>query len=444
MDEEGKLNEIEEKMQARVEDHRKKRKEEEVALPRPHPALPERLPGAGRSVADQYAMVDLYRAYDLEMIDRLMAEDFELRRYFPDRSLAYPTIYCETLEEYFQPHVEYLDVSESTKEQLVRQLEEQSKERAELRPGTGEFGVNWPGRGCYLNGWLFAHGRAENARAALADPTVLPFVLATAAHEKLGHGFITEFSAAGQEKKELQLWRYDIGSRFDLQVVDSPQATLLHEKWGILYQSSQYTEEGWAVWIQNYILGRLQELSAEEGQMDFGRARRDYALEDTIRALEKIEFKHKDKNLRGFAHWVRESMQRIFLQPDVDLETLHKAVLTLQDYGGRLAQPIGELLGQPLSYVLGSLLFDRLEQALGNKCVPYALIIACNLSYHLAEISNTDLARIVHDDPRLNIDSRLVQLTRLELDARNDIVALGQGAREVLNLSPPPELTCGY
>lgn len=442
MDEQDKLGEIEEKMRARVQEHRKEREKEATPL-RPEPSFPERLRGAGPSIAERYAKVDLYQAYPLEGIDRLMTEDFELRRYFPERSLAYPTIYCETLEEYFQPHVEFLDVSESTKQRLIEQLEQQARERAELRPGTGEFGVNWPGRGCYLNGWLFAHGRAENARAALADPAILPFVLATAAHEKLGHGFVTEFTAAGQEKKELQLWRYEMGSRFDIQVVDSPQATLLHEKWGILYQSSHYTEEGWAVWIQNYILRRLQEASAGEEQIDFRRARRQYSLDDTIQALEKIEYKHKDKELRKRAHWVRESVQRIFLLQDVDLQTVHQAVLTLQDFGAELAQPIGELLGQPMPYVVGSLLFDRLEAQLGTRCVAYALVIACNLSYNLREISNADLARIVHDDPRLNMDSRLVQLTRLDLETRDDIGALARAAREALNLSPPPELEIG-
>ena len=440
MDEQDKLKEIEDNMRARVEEHRKKRKEEQPAPQRPAPSLPERLRGIGRSTTDRQAMVDLYRAYDLEKIDRIMAEEFELRRYFPDKSLSYPTIYCETLEEYFQPHVEYLDVSESTKQRLMEQLRQQAEEMAELRPGSGEFGVHWPGRGCYLNGWLFAHGRAPDARAALADPGLLPYILATAAHEKLGHGFITEFTAAGLEKKELQLWRHEIGNRFHIQVVDSPQATLLHEKWSILFQTSQYAEEGWAMWIQNYILRRLKELPVEGEEVDFGRARREYSFDNALDTLKEIEFKHQDTGLRELAHWVRESVQRIFLQPDIDLETLHQAVLTLQDWGRQLAQPFGESLGQSPSYVVGSLLCNRLEEVLGGKCVPYALAIACNLSYDLGEISNSDLARLVHDDPRLNIDSRLVQLTRLQLDTKDDIAALAQAAREALNLSPPPEL----
>ncbi|HUW09574.1 MAG TPA: hypothetical protein VM537_07565 [Anaerolineae bacterium] len=440
MDEQDRLKDIEDKMRARVEEHRKKRKEEQPAPQRPTPSLPERLRGIRRTTADRQAMVDLYRAYDLEAIDRLMAEDFELRRYFPDKDLIYPTIYCETLEEYFQPHVEYLDLSDTTKQRLMEQLRQQAEEMAELRPGSGEFGVHWPGRGCYLNGWLFAYGRAPDARAALADPGLLPYILATAAHEKLGHGFVTEFTAAGLEKKELQLWRHEIGNRFGIQIVDSPQATLLHEKWSILFHTSQHAEEGWAMWIQNYMLRRLRELATEGEHIDFGRARRDYSLDDTLDALEKIEFKHQDQDLRELAHWYRESVQRIFLQPQIDLQTLHQAALTLQEYGPRLAQPMGELLGQPPSYVVGSLLCRRLEEVLGANCVPFAVVIACNLSYNLGEIANADLARLVHDDPRLNIDSRLVQLTRLEVDTKDDIAELAQAAREALNLSPPAEL----
>jgi hypothetical protein len=439
MNDQDKLKEIEDKMQARVETHRKRR-QEEPPLSGSQPSFPERLRGISRSASDRQAMVDLYRAYDLEAIDRLMAEHFELARYFPDKSLTYPTVYCETLEEYFQPHVEYMDVSDPTKQRLMDQLRQEAEEVAELRPGSGEFGVHWPGRGCYLNGWLFAYGRAADARSALADPALLPYILATAAHEKLGHGFITEFTSAGQEKKELQLWRHEIGSRFDIQVVDSPQATLLHEKWSILFQSSQHAEEGWAMWIQNYMLRRLQDLRVEGEEIDFGRATREYSLDRALDALKQIEFKHQDTELRKVAHWVRESVQRILLQPEIDLQTLHQAVLALQEYGPQLAQPIGELLGQPPSYVVGLLVCGKLEEVLGTKCVPYALAIACNLSYDLGEISNSDLARLVHDDPRLNIDSRMVQLTRLELENKNSIEELAQVAREALNLSPPPEL----
>jgi hypothetical protein len=336
--------------------------------------------------------------------------------------------------------VDYLDVSDTTKQRLMEQLRQEAEEMAELRPGSGEFGVHWPGRGCYVNGWLFAYGRTPDARTALAEPGLLPYILATAAHEKLGHGFITEFTSAGQEKKELQLWRHEIGSRFDIQLVDSPQAALLHKKWSILFQSSQYAEEGWATWIQNHLLRRLDELSAEGERIDFGRARREYSLDETLGALKEVEFKHQDTELRKLAHWVRESVQRILLQPDIDLQTLHHSILTLQEYGPQVAQPFAELLGQPPSYVVGSLLCRRLEELLGAKCVPYAVVIACNLSYNLGEIANADLARLVHDDPRLNIDSRLVQLTRLELETKDDIAELAQAAREALNLSPPAEL----
>lgn len=443
MDEQDKLKDIEEKMGARVEEHRKKRKGEGRGLGRPQPPLPERISGAGQGIIERYAMVDMAPMHQLEEMDGLMAEDFDLSRYFPERSLSYPTIYCETLDEYFEPYVQVLDLSETWKRAEVERWKREAKERAELTAGGGEFGVNFPGRGCYLNGWLFAYGRAESAKAALQDRAILPFIISTAAHEKLGHGFITEFTAAGQDKKELQLWQYDIASRFGIQVVDSPQATLLHEKWGILFHTSQYAEEGWAMWVQNYVLARLQGLSAGEEQIDFKRARREYSLEDTLEALRKIEFKHQDTELRKRAHWVRESVQRIFLQLDIDLETLHQAVLTLQEYGPQLTQPIGDLLGQPAPYVVGSLMFKRLEEVLGAKCVPYALVVACNLSYNLKEISNADLARIVREDRRLNIDSRLVQLTRLELDTKDDIAALAQAAREALNLSPPPELATG-
>jgi hypothetical protein len=363
-----------------------------------------------------------------------MWEEFGLGRYFPENKLArYPVVYCETLEEYFQPFVEVMDISETTRRRLIEELKARAEEKA--RRGEGELGMNWPGRGCYLNGWLFAYGKVPSARAALYDPRIFPQILATAAHEKLGHGFITEFTAMGQEKERLGLWRYEIARNFSLRTADTPQSALLREKEHIVYASSRLLEEGWATWIEEHALRWAEEvgmLGQEAPPIPAGR----YSLGRVWHLLGELQGSFEPEVVKA-AGAVSQSIAVLLLNEDPESEQVHRAVLTIHHYSPLLDDSFARALGQPVAYVLGYLLMRKLEAGLGTLCLPHAVCIAGTITYDLERISATDLGRLVAENLRLNADSRLAHLGLLDLSNKGDVKELAHRAREELNLAVP-------
>jgi len=425
---EERIREYESRLEEQIEAHRRKvwRDIEEIwqgvgEAIGPHPPPGERV-------------VALEREPVLQQLDRLMWEEFGLGRYFPENRLArYPVIYCETLEEYFQPFVEILNISKTTKRRLIKELKARAEEKATR--GEGELGINWPGRGCYLNGWLFAYGRAPNARAALRNPHIFPLILSAAAHEKLGHGFITEFTAMGQEKERLGLWRYEIARNFSLRTADTPRSALLREKEHIVYASSRLLEEGWATWIEEHALHRAREagiLDLEAPLVPTGR----YSLGQVWHLLDELRTS-SELEVAKAAEAVSRSVAVLLLGKNPESGEVHRAVLTIHRYSPLLDDSFARAFGQPVAYVLGYLLMRRLEARLGTLCLPHAVCIAATITYDLEHISASDLGRLVAENPCLNADSRLAHLGLLDLSSKGDVKELAHRAHEELNLAVP-------
>jgi hypothetical protein len=93
-----------------------------------------------------------------------------------------------------------LFTTESALQRLLRNqfLKKAVDMAAENAEKGGIYGVNLPGTGCYINGWLFAAPYGISARGALEHPELLNKILLTAVHEKLGHGFLDIFSSLGK------------------------------------------------------------------------------------------------------------------------------------------------------------------------------------------------------------------------------------------------------
>jgi len=376
----------------------------------------------------------------LQEIDRRMLEEFRLPRYFSDVDLSsLPTIYCETLEEYFQPYAELLDVSEQARQETIRKLAQEARKVAAERGG-GQFGVFWPGRGCYLNGWLFAYRRAPSATAALRDPTILLHILNTVAHEKLGHGFISEYTTLGFEKKRLGTWRYDIAHRFDLRVADSPEGALLADKEAVVYASSQLLEEGWATWIEHHFRRQRDQEGQEARAGQPPRPNSRYSLTELWHVLSELAESAGDPESGQAARAVQSALSALFLDDTPSSEQLHSAVLTVHHNGPRLDGHVTRRLGQPLRYVVGYLLMRDLESRQGSFCVPYAVTIAANVMYRLETVAAADLCRLVAQDARLNVDSRLAHLRLLTLQRKGDVAELAGRAHHELNLAVPEAL----
>ncbi len=439
---EARLQDYEARLEAQIEAHRRQSHlaisaiwSAEPTPSRETPAvLPPPLPGQPRIV--------LHGEPALQGLDRLFAMEFDLARYFPDRSLGrYPTVYAETLEEFYAPYLELMDVSESSKRVLMERLKAQTEEAAADGRG-GVYGIYWPGRGCYLNGWLFARtapasgkGRQPiNPRQALTDPQTLPRILATAVHEKQGHGFVSEFTALGEEKKRLGLWRYDIARRFALRDVDTPETALLREKESVVYRSSQLLEEGWSTWIEHHMMGHWAAFNGRP----WTPCR--YALIQVWKPLAQLAKESGDAAVTEAVRDIQQALEIVLLAEDATLDDVHAAVLILHQHGPMADDAFALALGQPFAYVVGYLLLRKMEARLGSLCLPYAVTIAGNVTYGLEQVAASDLQRLVARDPRLNMDSRLAQLGMLELKQKGNVAELTHHAHEELNLAVPSSL----
>ena len=362
----------------------------------------------------------------LNAMDQVFINAFRLTDFFPRHGLTYATFYTETLEEFFEPLIAYEDLSAASRAEWVAAMAAGAREKAEASDGrSGIFGVNLPDKGCYLNGWLFAYGAGLSPRAALEVPAVYARVLGTAAHEKLGHGFVTAFSALGEERRRLYLWRFDLARKFGRQPADNPRAVLLRDKAALIHTSSQFTEEGWATWIERYFVEQLDDVGSGQG----------YTLGRLLMALDAA-----GASVGEEAAGVRQALGTLLGDEPANVSEVHAAALALQAAGEEVNDLVARGLGQPLPYVAGYLLLRRLEERLGAFCLPYAVLIAANLEYNLEEISAPELAHVIRSEPRMNVDSRLAQLGLLRLDRPGDLAALARAARDELNLTVPAPL----
>lgn len=374
-----------------------------------------------------FKMVNLDQDQKLNVIDRIIKDDFGI-------SLAgrawYKTHYCETLEEFIYPFISDIELSETLKKEIIENQKAVTID--DVKRGLVTLGVNFPGKGCYINGWAFSKlYDCRNAKEALYNQDVYPEIVGTVTHEKLGHGFIDAFTKAGEETIKLKSAQYYLAEHFNLKTMDTPDDALLGEKWGIVFDSMKYTQEGYAMWVQNYVLSRLGEIDSEK---DYSSHLSDYDYQNVMDVLDSIASKNPSTSD------VIDNFKYIYETEVIDEKRIHNAVVGLQEDEDKIEEDFTSSIGRPPRYVLGYLLMKKIEERLGTKCVPYSIIIAGNLQYNLDKISNTDLARMVHTEPKLNIDTRLALISCLPGEEKNNIKHLSNMAKEYLNMVIPKEL----
>lgn len=391
-----------------------------LTSPRKSPG-PPRLPKVPRRV-------DLTTSSVLQEMDAAFIQAFDVENFYPVERLAYPTVYCETLEEFFTPLAQQMDISSQARQALVQQMAEQAQQTAAQTDGGGTFGFNLPGVGCYLNGWLFAYGSGLSPQAAFQQTRLQQRILGTAAHEKLGHGFLSLYSALGAVKTSLGLSLADLARRFSLQSADDPQSSLRREQANLLYTFSQLLEEGWATWVEGFLAGEL--LGASAGPR--------YELSQVIAAIQDlpvdVQNRHQVQDL------LMGALAALFSRDDVPLGSLHQAVMVFDVVGSEFDDYFFQALGQPLRYVIGELLFHQAETNLGTACLPYAALLAANITFDPAQISLADLRDLFSHDPRLNPDARLAALCRLVLSQPGALEEFTRRAEAELSFSVPKEL----
>lgn len=379
------------------------------------------------------AQVDLSHDDALQRLDKIMWEEFALQDIFPGQPMSrYPVVYCETLEEFIAPMLSAIDCSPTEREKRLKRLVAKAREKAYGGKDV-TFGYNLPGRGCFINGWLFGTVNDMTAYEALNDVRVLSDILETTYHEKLGHGFIAELTAMGEEKSDLGLWRFELAQDFPFRTVDSPRSSLLRQKHSSIQQTSRFLEEGWATWIAEHMVWQAERRGVFGNRTVTAQPQDRYSPDQVAQLLLSL-CNQVSADERQIMHDLFKATQIVLaIAEQVAPEYVFWAMRVWQE-GAHL---LNDCFPQPAPYVLGYLLLRRLEARLGWQNVPCAVAIAANVTYNLEEISLVDLKDLVSGDPRLNVDARLALLGTLELAPEQGPAELARLAREELSLATP-------
>ncbi len=400
----------------------------EIQLP-PMPDLSRRVTDLGQNwqkptvSAPIHSQVDMSGLGKLRELDEAFNGFFKLQSYFSTNRLAYPTKYCETLEEFFRPMVESSDYSEQAREQELAEMVADAIETAK-KHGGGTMGYNMPGKGAYVNGWLLAYRSGLTPRQALDNPQLLNDIYETAIHEKLGHGFLFAYSALGAVKTRLGLERIELAQRFGRREVDDPLYSLRMQQHGLIFNTSQFLEEGWSTWLETFMgAGILKSCS--------------HPRHDVNKIVQAIKSLPSDQpNRQEVIETLLTAMVILFGEEDQDPGVVLKAILVMESCGGSF----GSQLKQPLRYALGEMLFLQAEANLGAVCVPYAALIAGNVTFDPASMGITDLKMLLNSHPRLNPDARMALISRCGLAEKNNVPLMAEKIASLLSISAPAEL----
>jgi hypothetical protein len=355
----------------------------------------------------RHAEVDLSGAPSLAVFDDAMEQAFELQGRLGGSMADYPTTYCETVREYVTPLLAGMPLSDAQRADALGQIEAAAQGMAP--PGiVSSLGVHLPGVGSFINGWIMGRGAGMTPVEFLRTEAGFARVAATVAHEKWGHGFISELTASGQEKQALHLGMNHLAGQLGLQQVDTPEHARLMEQWKILFLSSHYVEEGFATWIARYLAETLAEAQGLGAYLEHAPR---FQLEQVLAALESVS--------GGDA--AHAALRALFSASGADsIEGVHQTMCAALHALDQLGDSFGRAVGMPAPYAVGYCLMDAIAQRHGAKCVPYAVATACNVRYGLENIANHDLNNYIATQPSLNINTRLALVMHLSPGTPND------------------------
>ncbi len=390
--------------------------------------LVDKIGAAGREVfqaplldKDFFAQVSLSNNGLLYEVDRIFIEKFQLEKYYPTSRILYPTIYCETLEEFVSTSLKNMNISDDYKKHLIELYSIEAENFAEKG---GVFGVNLPGDACYINGWLFGRIHRLTPREALQDSHISRKIIETAVHEKLGHGFLQTYSELGKVLSQLNLYKMELAKTFGIQTSSNPIDKIRQQQYGILLSNSIFQQEGWSTWIESLLGGNGKHPA--------------YRQEDLQKQIDAIPEKIKQQIWKKENLDVDNAFEVVLGDQCRDPDQILEAIKSMS----RLEEILSPFLkfNQSLRYVLGEIICSRVELNQGYACVPYAALIAGNITLDPEKISLTDLALTMQNDPWFNPDARLVMLSKLKLNNPGDVSELAEKATNYLNMHVPVEL----
>ncbi len=357
-------------------------------------------------------------------LDRFFFDTFNLHKYFPEKNFSYPVVFCETLEEFYEALVSDQKLSRKEKQHLIESLVKDCKQNLDKGAGV-TFGVDISGVGCYINGWLYGKMTNLSPKAVLGVPEFAEKVAETAVHEKIGHGFLSMFSALGQTLNELGFRTVKDAEQFGLDVYTDPLHRLRLKQCETLLLSSFYQQEGWATWIESYFSAYYYQLKTHPK----------YQFELLKNAIESI--KTKDKEETEIKQVILCAFLALIDEDPYPPEILLKMMEVLKFAGTMFDDQLSAFLGQPLRYVMGQLLMYKVEINAGFQCVPHAALLAGNIKLDVKDVGLQDLNILLNSDPRLNADTRLVMISKLKLNNINDVSELATRCEEDLSMPVP-------
>lgn len=365
----------------------------------------------GVSLTNRHSL-DLRR--EARTLARFFLRAFDLRDLPAAASFEPPVHLCLTVQEFVEARLARWHLSEALKAAAVEQITTAESDWEKLKMGW--LGVYLPGQGSFINGALLARTAGVEADKLASHAPAHPALVRVALHEALGHAFSYAFTTLGQEKEGLGLADYDFAQEFMARSVDSAAPVLNRHKNGILMDASRYLEEGWAMWVSETLTAVL-----------FNTPRRPtYTLTQVWQGVDALAIAPRDKAA------LRRILTDIFLEPPADPVDLIFALRALQSVS--LNPQFAHR--QPLAYVVGSLLADRLQANVGWRLLPHAVRVAGNVSLH----PQTQTWRELHDvlyTPRLNPDWRWLALSGLTFDQPPTLAELLAAAHDQLNLAIP-------
>lgn len=357
-------------------------------------------------------------------LDKFFFDTFDLSKYFPERHFSYPIVFCETLEEFYEALVSEQKLSRKEKQILIDTLVKECKQNIDRGAGV-TFGVDISGVGCYINGWLFGRRYNLSPNDVLRVPEFAEKVAEIAVHEKIGHGFLSMFSAFGQALNELGLRKVKDAERFGLEVNTDPLHRLRIEQYITLLNSSYYQQEGWATWIESYFLAYYFQINSHPK----------YQFEMLKNAIEGINPKdEEEKELKQFLNCAFLALIDEHIYPPEDLLNM-MGILKFAET--KFDNQLAGVLNQPLRYVIGQLLMYKVEINAGFQCVPHAALLAGNIKLDVNDLGLQDLKVLLNSDPRLNADTRLVMISKMKLNNLNDVSELARRCEEDLSMPVP-------
>ena len=371
-------------------------------------------------------LVDMTHSDPLKELDNDFLAFFNLSAYYPSSKINYPSFLCNSQDEFFGAMFADENISEQErKSKIDEEIEKLKNANSKI------MGVNCPGQGCYVNGWQIAQDyNLPPSEINLQNQMIINQVKETATHEKLGHGFISGYSAMGELTTKMGLNKVKIASQFGAAPADNPAWLLLTAQWKVIFEASKFLEEGWATWIQGYLKETLFQNSENPKNPPFHHPIHDG--EELAKAVVSLPQERRIDFINAF--------NVLFGDDAVKIIDLYAAMMTMSSIDNDYYDMFMALSHQPLRYVLGEFLCLQTERNLGVKSLPYAVLIAANITLNNTQISVSDLDLSLNGDPRLNPNTRLAAKSRIKLDHLGDLNELCQKVTSELSMVVPPEL----